>query len=71
MDGISVGSLIVHVVYIDFDGPVACQVGYKREKGVAVYGPTDRKRLTNRIFLLNIRSPILIAKGDREIASGK
>jgi hypothetical protein len=32
----------VHVVYIDFDGPVACQVGYKREKGVAVYGPTDQ-----------------------------
>jgi hypothetical protein len=42
VDGISVGSLIVHVVYIDFDGPVACQVGYKREKGVAVYGPTDQ-----------------------------
>jgi hypothetical protein len=42
VDGISVGSLIVHVVYVDFDGPVACQVGYKREKGVAVYGPTNQ-----------------------------
>jgi hypothetical protein len=42
VDGISAGSLVVHVVYVDFDGPVACQVGYRREKGVAVYGPTDQ-----------------------------
>jgi hypothetical protein len=41
VDGISAGSLVVHVVYVDFDGPVACQVGRTREKDVVIYGPKE------------------------------
>lgn len=37
--GTPLGSLTVTVTAIDFDGPVACQVGYRREKGVAITGP--------------------------------
>jgi hypothetical protein len=62
VDGISVGSLIVHVVYIDFDGPVACQVGYKREKGVAVYGPT------NQVFF-TAKDPALLEVSVKEVTS--
>jgi hypothetical protein len=62
VDGISVGSLIVHVVYIDFDGPVACQVGYKREKGVAVYGPTDQVFFT-------AKDPALLEVSVKEVTS--
>jgi hypothetical protein len=62
VDGISAGSLIVHVVYVDFDGPVACQVGYKREKGVAVYGPTDQVFFT-------AKDPALLEVSVKEVTS--
>ena len=35
--------------------------GVKRILDVVLSGLALRKRLTNRIFLLNIRSPILVA----------
>lgn len=48
VNGVSVGSLIVHVVYVNFDGPIACQVGFKREKGVEVNGPLDHVFFTSK-----------------------
>ncbi|MEO5368146.1 MAG: hypothetical protein H7831_17700, partial [Magnetococcus sp. WYHC-3] len=60
LNGISLGSLIVHVVYVDFDGPVACQVGYKREKGVTMYGPTNQVFFTakdSKLLEVSVKGP--------------
>jgi len=48
LGGMTLGSMVVNVAYVDFAGPVACQVGYKREKGVEVYGPLDQIFFTSK-----------------------
>ncbi len=41
--GASAGRMDIEVVGVNFDGPVACQVGFRREKGVEISGaPADR-----------------------------
>ena len=41
MNGVSAGSLVITVVQVDLQGPIACQIGYRREKSVIVNGPAD------------------------------
>jgi len=36
IDGVEVGTLTVTVIDVDLHGPIACQVGYKREKFVPI-----------------------------------
>jgi len=36
--GVTIGDVQVTVIGIDLDGPIACQVGYRREKGVDIVG---------------------------------
>lgn len=38
---VSIGSLLVSVAHVDLQGPIACQIGYRREKEVFIYGPTN------------------------------
>ena len=35
---ITVGMLAITVVQVDMQGPIACQIGYRREKEVLIYG---------------------------------
>jgi hypothetical protein len=55
VNGVSVGSLVASVVYVNFDGPIACQVGFERTKGVEVFGPLDQVFFTNKNDNLNVR----------------
>ena len=41
LDGVSAGALAITVVQVDLQGPIACQIGFRREKEVLVYGPTN------------------------------
>jgi len=41
LNGISAGTLVVTVVQADLQGPIACQIGYRREKSVIVNGTTS------------------------------
>jgi hypothetical protein len=56
VDGVEVGSLMIKVVAVDLDGPIACQVGFKREKGVDIVGgtATDVTFTTNDAYLLEV-----------------
>jgi hypothetical protein len=55
VNGVSVGSLLGAVVYVNFDGPIACQVGFERTKGVEVFGPLDQVFFTNKNANLQVR----------------
>ncbi len=65
LDGAMVGSLIVHVIFVNFDGPIACQVGFQREKGVEVNGPLDHVFFTSRNANLEISVKEQTAYGAR------
>ncbi|MEI6212384.1 MAG: hypothetical protein WCR06_12255, partial [bacterium] len=41
LNGVSIGSLVVTVAYAEIHGPIACQIGYRREKEVIVNGTTN------------------------------
>ena len=55
-DGLVVGTITVTVVDIDFDGPIAGQVGYQRDKGVEIIGgtPEDVRFATSDESLLDV-----------------
>ena len=36
--GVEVGRIDVDVIAVGFDGPIACEVGFRREKGVDITG---------------------------------
>jgi hypothetical protein len=56
VDGAEAGSLTIKVVAVDLDGPIACEVGFKREKGVDIVGGTvaDVTFTTNDGYLLEV-----------------
>jgi hypothetical protein len=56
VDGAEVGSLTIKVIAVDLDGPIACEVGFKREKGVDIVGGTvaDVTFTTNDGYLLEV-----------------
>jgi hypothetical protein len=41
LDGVSFASLVISVTQVDLQGPIACQIGFRREKEVLVYGPAS------------------------------
>jgi hypothetical protein len=46
LGGMTLGSMVVNVYYVNYNGPIACQVGYRREKDVEVSGALDQVLLT-------------------------
>jgi hypothetical protein len=51
LDGISFASLVISVTQVDFQGPIACQIGFRREKEVLVYGPASAVFFTPQPFI--------------------
>jgi hypothetical protein len=50
MDGVEIGSLMIHVLDADIHKPIACEVGFQREKNVVISPITQR---TSVIFTTN------------------
>jgi hypothetical protein len=46
LNGVSIGSLVVTVTQVDLQGPIACQIGFRREKEVLIYGPAGSVTFT-------------------------
>ena len=40
IDNVEVGSLTIRVIDVNLDGPIACEVGYQRKKGIDIFGGT-------------------------------
>jgi hypothetical protein len=66
LDGISFASLVISVTQVDLQGPIACQIGYRREKEVLVYGPAYAVFFTaNDPTLLQVSVKETTARGVR------
>jgi len=66
LDGISFASLVISVTQVDLQGPIACQIGYRREKEVLVYGPASAVYFTaNDPTLLQVSVKETTARGVR------
>ncbi len=64
ISGVSVGSLTIYVSYVDIKGPIACQVGYTREKYVIVQAPSNEVFFTANIpALMNVGVKAFTAQG--------
>jgi hypothetical protein len=66
LDGISFASLVISVTQVDLQGPIACQIGYRREKEVLVYGPASAVFFTaNDPTLMQVSVKETTARGVR------
>jgi|GEM_PF-1473183 len=66
LDGISFASLVISVTQVDLQGPIACQIGYRREKEVLIYGPASAVYFTaNDPTLLQVSVKETTARGVR------
>jgi hypothetical protein len=66
LDGISFASLVISVSQVDLQGPIACQIGFRREKEVLVYGPASAVFFTaNDPTLLQVSVKETTARGVR------
>jgi PKD repeat protein len=64
ISGVSVGSLTIFVSYVDIKGPIACQLGYTREKYIIVQAPSNEVFFTANVpALLNVGVKALTAQG--------
>jgi hypothetical protein len=46
LNGVSIGSLVITVTQVELQGPIACQIGFRREKEVLIYGPAGNVYFT-------------------------
>jgi len=66
LDGISFASLVITVTQVDLQGPIACQIGYRREKEVLIYGPASAVFFTaNDPTLMEVSVKETTARGAR------
>jgi hypothetical protein len=66
LDGISFASLVISVTQVDLQGPIACQIGFRREKEVLIYGPASAVFFTaNDPTLLQVSVKETTARGVR------
>jgi hypothetical protein len=60
LNGLPAGALTITVVQVDMQGPIACQIGYRREKEALIYGPTNAVVFTandNALLQVSVKEP--------------
>jgi hypothetical protein len=66
LDGVSFASLVISVTQADLQGPIACQIGYRREKEVLIHGPSSAVFFTaNDPTLMEVSVKETTARGVR------